>query len=172
MWRRSLARYPQDVTRLWPSYSLEPSRKKRPTQDACLLHDVSVNLVCKSVLTVFCSELFFNEIWLFPCQQAFAFECVSTEFRMVWSSIRSLGEASVGEIVTFNFLFGQIRLALYLRNRADRKSQVRQCLGLCTADFMSLFAYESAVQKPKHCRTWDFLSALLRKQKEENQLTK
>ena len=44
--------------------------------------------------------------------------------------------------------------------RADRKSQVRQCLGLCTADFWSSFAYESAEEKPKHCLTWDFLSAL------------
>ena len=46
-------------------------------------------------------------------------------------------------------------------SRADRKSQVRQCLGFCTPDFWSLFAYESAEEKPKHCLTWDFLSALL-----------
>ena len=32
-------------------------------------------------------------------------------------------------------------------SRADRKSQVRQCLGFCTADFCSLLAYESAEQK-------------------------
>ena len=36
-----------------------------------------------------------------------------------------------------------------LINRADRKSQFRQCLGFCTADFMSLLAYESAKQKPQ-----------------------
>ena len=48
-----------------------------------------------------------------------------------------------------------------LMNKADRTSQVRQCLGFCTADFLSLLAYESAEQKPKHCLTWDFLSALL-----------
>ena len=30
----------------------------------------------------------------------------------------------------------------------------------CTADFWSSCAYESAEQKPKHCLTWDFLSAL------------
>jgi len=35
-------------------------------------------------------------------------------------------------------------------NRADRKYQVRQYLGFCTADFWSLLAYESAEQKPKH----------------------
>ena len=46
-------------------------------------------------------------------------------------------------------------------SRADRKSQVRQCLDFCTPDFWSLFAYESAEEKPKHCLTWDFLSALL-----------
>ena len=82
-------------------------------------------------------------------------------------------------------------------SRADRKSQVRQCLGFCTAallfslayesaeegisiwpvtgyhqtdrksqvrlslaDFLSSLAYESAVEKPKYCLTWDFLSAL------------
>ena len=45
-------------------------------------------------------------------------------------------------------------------DRADRKSQVRQCLDLCTAVFCSLLAYESAEQKPKHFLTWDFLSAL------------
>ena len=33
--------------------------------------------------------------------------------------------------------------------RADRKSQVRQCLSFCTADFWSLLAYKSAEQ-PKH----------------------
>ena len=38
-------------------------------------------------------------------------------------------------------------------SRADWKSKVRQCLGLCTADFWSLLAYESAEQKPKHCLT-------------------
>ena len=32
--------------------------------------------------------------------------------------------------------------------RADRKSQVKQCLGFLTADFLSLFAYESAEQNP------------------------
>ena len=36
---------------------------------------------------------------------------------------------------------------------ADRKSQVRQCLGVCTADFVCLLAYDSAEQKPKHCLT-------------------
>ena len=36
---------------------------------------------------------------------------------------------------------------------ADRKSQVRHCLGFCTADFLSSLAYESAEQKPKHCLT-------------------
>ena len=45
--------------------------------------------------------------------------------------------------------------------RADKKSQVRQYLGFGTADFWSSLAYESAEQKPKHCLTWDFLSALL-----------
>ena len=50
-------------------------------------------------------------------------------------------------------------------NRADRKSQVSQCLGFCTADFWSSLAYESAEQKPKHCLTPDLLSALKIKHK-------
>ena len=37
--------------------------------------------------------------------------------------------------------------------RADRKSQVRQCLGFCTTDFWYSLAYESAEQKPKQCLT-------------------
>ena len=37
--------------------------------------------------------------------------------------------------------------------RADGKSQVRQCLGFCSADFWSSLAYKSAQQKPKHCLT-------------------
>ena len=41
------------------------------------------------------------------------------------------------------------------RCRADRKSQVRQYLGFCTAYFLSLLAYESPEQKPKHCPTLD-----------------
>ena len=46
-------------------------------------------------------------------------------------------------------------------SRADRKSQVRQCLGFCTAELWSRLAYESAEQNLKHCLTWDFLSALI-----------
>ena len=38
--------------------------------------------------------------------------------------------------------------------------QVRHCLGFSTADFGSSLAYESAEEKPKHCLTRDFLSAL------------
>ena len=38
-------------------------------------------------------------------------------------------------------------------NRTDRKSQVKQCLGFSTADFLSSLAYESAEQKPEHCLT-------------------
>ena len=37
--------------------------------------------------------------------------------------------------------------------RGDRKSQIKQCLGFCTADFWSSLTYESAEQKPKHCLT-------------------
>ena len=44
--------------------------------------------------------------------------------------------------------------------RADGKSQVRQCLSLSTADFWSSLAYDTAEEKPKHCLTSDFLSAL------------
>ena len=40
-----------------------------------------------------------------------------------------------------------------IMTRADRKSQVRQCLDFCTADFQSSLACESAEQKPKHCLT-------------------
>jgi len=35
--------------------------------------------------------------------------------------------------------------------RGSEKSQVRQCLDFCTADFLSSLGCESAVQKPKHC---------------------
>ena len=45
-------------------------------------------------------------------------------------------------------------------SRADRKSQVRQSLGFCAADFWSSLAYESAEQKPKHCLTPGFLIPL------------
>ena len=39
-------------------------------------------------------------------------------------------------------------------NRAEeRKSQVRQCLGFSTADFLSLLAYESGDTKPEHYLT-------------------
>jgi len=44
---------------------------------------------------------------------------------------------------------------------ADRKSQVRTCLGFCAADYKSLLAYESD-KKHKYCLTWDFPSALVR----------
>ena len=33
-------------------------------------------------------------------------------------------------------------------NRADKKSQVRKCLGFLTADFLSSLAYESDEHKP------------------------
>ena len=33
--------------------------------------------------------------------------------------------------------------------------------GFCTADFLFPLVYESVEPKPKHCLTWDFLSALL-----------
>ena len=49
-------------------------------------------------------------------------------------------------------------------DRADRKSQVRQCFGFCTADLLSSLAYESDVQKPKYCPTWNFPSALTMEQ--------
>ena len=40
---------------------------------------------------------------------------------------------------------------LCFMGRADRKSQVGQCLCFCTADFWSSLAYESTKQKHKHC---------------------
>ena len=45
--------------------------------------------------------------------------------------------------------------------RAERKFQVRQCLGFSTVDFWSSSPYESAKQIPKHCLTWDFSLPLL-----------
>ena len=45
--------------------------------------------------------------------------------------------------------------------RADRKSQVKQSLGFCTAYFWPSLACESAEQKPKHCQIWGFPSALV-----------
>ena len=42
---------------------------------------------------------------------------------------------------------------LSVANRTDRKSQVKQCLGFSTADFLSSLTYESAEQKPEHCLT-------------------
>ena len=47
--------------------------------------------------------------------------------------------------------------------RAERNSQVRQCLGFCSADSLANKHKKSAVQKPKHCPTCDFLSALVGK---------
>ena len=43
-------------------------------------------------------------------------------------------------------------------SRPDGKSQVRQCLGFCTADFRYSLVYESVVQKPKHCLTLRLLT--------------
>ena len=37
--------------------------------------------------------------------------------------------------------------------RGSDKSQVRQCLDFCTADFWYSLAYESVKQYPKHCLT-------------------
>ena len=45
--------------------------------------------------------------------------------------------------------------------RDDRKSQVRQCLDFCSAISYANVDQKSAVQKPKHCLTWNFLSALV-----------
>ena len=44
-----------------------------------------------------------------------------------------------------------VQLPTFLYMIPDKKSQVRQCLGFSTADVLSLLAYESAEQKPKHC---------------------
>ena len=41
-------------------------------------------------------------------------------------------------------------------SRADRKSQVRQCLGFCTADFCSPLPMNQLLQKSQHCLAWDF----------------
>ena len=49
----------------------------------------------------------------------------------------------------------------FVTGRADRKPQVRQCLGFSTADFLSSLPYESAEQKPKHFQTSDFPSAVV-----------
>ena len=50
-----------------------------------------------------------------------------------------------------------------LINRADGKSHVRQYFGFCAADSEANEDQKSAVQLTKHCLTWDFLSALLMK---------
>ena len=42
-------------------------------------------------------------------------------------------------------------------SRGIRNPGVRQCLGFCTAVFLSSLAYESADKKPKHCLTPGFL---------------
>ena len=47
-------------------------------------------------------------------------------------------------------------LTEYKSSSITRNPGVRQCWVFCTADFLSLLAYESAEQKPKHCLTWDF----------------
>ena len=54
-------------------------------------------------------------------------------------------------------LFRQLLVVI----RGIRNPGVRQCLGFCTADFWSSLAYESAVQKPKHCLTPGFLIPLV-----------
>ena len=42
-----------------------------------------------------------------------------------------------------------VQVRIQFITRSDRKSQVRQCLGFCTADIWTLLAFESAKQKPK-----------------------
>ena len=52
-------------------------------------------------------------------------------------------------------------------NRGIRyPGSVKQCLGFCTADFLSLSAFESAEQKTKHCLTLGFLIPLHIKEEE------
>ena len=43
------------------------------------------------------------------------------------------------------------RVRSWRSDRADRESQVRQCLGFCSADSQANEDKKSAVQKPKHC---------------------
>ena len=43
---------------------------------------------------------------------------------------------------------------------ADRKSQVRKCLGFFISCFIGQQGPKISCEKPKHCLTWDFLSAL------------
>ena len=45
-------------------------------------------------------------------------------------------------------------------NQGVQKGTGRQSLGFFTADFQSWLVFESAVQKPKHCRTCSFLHFL------------
>ena len=52
-----------------------------------------------------------------------------------------------GQTTTGRDLLGGARGDGGVSARADKKSQVRQCLSFCTADFLSSFAYESAEQK-------------------------
>ena len=44
-----------------------------------------------------------------------------------------------------------VAAAALVPTRADRKSQVRQCFGFCSAHSYAKEEQKSAVQKPKHC---------------------
>ena len=56
----------------------------------------------------------------------------------------------------FKIYLSKSIIIMIVISRGSEKSQIRQCLGFCTAEFWPLLVYESAVQKPKHCLTWDF----------------
>ena len=88
------------------------------------------------------SEVFDEDGVITDKTDVFALGCVVYEMLAL--------EAPVSEYQMFmSHLYSVERCSQIIR--ADRKSQVRQCLGFYTADFWSSLAYESAEQKPKHC---------------------
>ena len=79
-----------------------------------------------------------------PCCQVSVFRRISFEDSSALSESQRLFASSV-----------MLKISL-----ADRKSEVRQCLGFYIADFLSPLAYESNEKKSKHSPTWDFPPAL------------
>ena len=137
------------------------SATDRPCYHSCLWANclmLKVALKCWSgmLLLLLLLLLLYLPFLPFPCRHILKPKCLCAHFKMSSASFFCLLQG-----IHISFLRGWNN-ELHLNNiiRADGKSQVRQCLGFCAADFLSLLTYESAEEKPKHCQTWDFLSAL------------
>ena len=67
-----------------------------------------------------------------------------------WSGVTGAVEDLATELDRFSVTFPDDAT---IQERTDRKSQVRQCLGFCTADLWPPLVYELAEQIPKYFLT-------------------